>query len=84
MGYLLKPAQQARTYDKGYFYPGPAVKNVPITMAPQASQDVIAEFGRPEYAALIANNPHVQPLSAQEMVKAFHIWDEQIGSQKSK
>jgi putative spermidine/putrescine transport system substrate-binding protein len=84
MGYLLKPEQQAMTYDKGYFYPGPAVKNVPITMAPQASQDVIKEFGRPEYAALIANNPHAQPLSAQEMVKAFHLWDEQIGSQKSK
>ncbi len=84
MAYLLKPEQQAQTYDKGYFYPGPAVKNVPLTMAPKASQDVIKEFGRPEYAALIANNPHVQPLDAPAMVKAFHIWDEQIGTQKSK
>ncbi|SFB06303.1 putative spermidine/putrescine transport system substrate-binding protein [Collimonas sp. OK607] len=84
MAYLLKPAQQAMTYDKGYFYPGPAIKNVPLSMAPKSSQDVIKEFGRPEYDALIANNPHAQPLDAQEMVKAFHIWDEQIGTQKSK
>lgn len=84
MAYLLKPAQQAMTYDKGYFYPGPAIKNVPLSMAPKSSQDVIKEFGRPEYDALIANNPHAQPLDAQEMVKAFHIWDEKIGTQKSK
>ena len=84
MAYLLKPEQQAMTYDKGYFYPGPAVKNVPLSMAPKASQDVIAEFGRPEYDALIANNPHAQPLDAQAMVKAFRLWDEQIGTQKSK
>ncbi|WP_394778911.1 extracellular solute-binding protein [Undibacterium sp.] len=84
MAYLLKPEQQALTYDKGYFYPGPAVKNVPLSMAPQSSQDVIKEFGRPEYAELLAKNPHVQPLDAQEMVKAFRIWDQEIGTQKAK
>ena len=84
MSYLLKPEQQAMTYDKGYFYPGPAIKNVPLSMAPKSSQEVIKEFGRPEYDALIANNPHAQPLDAQEMVKAFQLWDQQIGSQKSK
>src|SRR5437016_904150 len=46
MKFLLEPTQQAMTYDKGYFYPGPAVKDVPITMAPKESQDVIKEFGR--------------------------------------
>ena len=35
------------TYDKGYFYPGPAVKDVTLAMAPQESQDVLKEFGRP-------------------------------------
>ena len=39
--FLLEPAQQAMTYDKGYFYPGPAVKNVPLSMAPKESQDII-------------------------------------------
>ena len=38
---LSKPAQ-AMTYDDGYFYPGPAVKDVPLSMAPAASQDAIA------------------------------------------
>lgn len=84
MGYLLKPEQQALTYDKGYFYPGPAVKNVPLSMAPQASQDVIKEFGRAEYADWIAKNPHVQPLDAKAMVKAFSIWDQEVGAQKFK
>jgi len=84
MAYLLQPKQQAQTYDKGYFYPGPAIKNVPVTMAPQASQDTLKEFGRAEYADWIAKFPHVQPLDAQVMVKAFRIWDEQVGAQKFK
>jgi len=84
MAFLLLPAQQALTYDKGYFYPGPAVKNVPITMAPQASQDVIKEFGRAEYADWIANRPHAQPLDSQALVKALRKWDEEVGAQKMK
>lgn len=84
MAHLLKPEQQALTYDKGYFYPGPAVRNVPLSMAPQTSQDVIKEFGRPEYAEWIAKNPHVQPLDSQSMVKAFRIWDQEVGAQKFK
>ncbi len=62
MTFMLKPAQQALTYDKGYFYPGPAVKDVPLSMAPAKSQDVIKEYGRPEYAKLLADRPHVVPL----------------------
>ena len=30
MNFLLQPEQQANTYDLGYFYPGPAVKDVPL------------------------------------------------------
>ena len=45
------------TYDKGYFYPGPAVKNVPLSMAPKESQDAIKEFGRPEYDKWLAEVP---------------------------
>lgn len=84
MTFLLEPAQQAMTYDDGYFYPGPAVKGVTLEMAPAHSQDVIRKFGRPEYAKLLAERPHVQPLSAQAMVAAFQKWDREIGSQKSK
>ena len=35
MAYLLKPEAQALTYDKGYFYPGPAVKGITLSMAPK-------------------------------------------------
>jgi hypothetical protein len=38
------------------FHPGPAVKNVPLSIAPWKSQDIIAEFGRPEYAKPIAES----------------------------
>ena len=57
MSYMLKPEQQAVTYDKGYFYPGPAVKGVTLAMAPQESRDVLKEFGRPNYDELIAKLP---------------------------
>jgi putative spermidine/putrescine transport system substrate-binding protein len=84
MKFLLEPSQQAMTYDKGYFYPGPAVKNVPLSMAPQESQDVIKEFGRAEYDGWIAKFPHAQPLDSKGLVDAFRIWDQQVGAQKTK
>ena len=84
MAFLLKPQQQAMTYDSGYFYPGPAVKNVPLSMAPKASQDVIKEFGRPEYDRWLTEFPHAQPLETKAMVDAFRRWDQEIGTQKTK
>jgi putative spermidine/putrescine transport system substrate-binding protein len=84
MNFMLEPAQQALTYDDGYFYPGPAVKDVPLSMAPAKSQEVIQKFGRPEYAKLLADRPHVLPLNAQAMVAAFQKWDREIGAQKTK
>jgi putative spermidine/putrescine transport system substrate-binding protein len=82
MNFVLEPKQQAIAYDKGYFYPGPAVKDVPLSMAPEESQEVIKKFGRPEYADWIANNPLELPLEPQQMVKAFNIWDQKIGAAK--
>ncbi|HVW93355.1 MAG TPA: extracellular solute-binding protein [Devosia sp.] len=79
MKYMLTPAAQAYTYDEGYFYPGPAVKDVPLSMAPKESQDAINQFGRPEYADWIANNPIETPLEPSAMVKAFDIWDKEVG-----
>jgi putative spermidine/putrescine transport system substrate-binding protein len=84
MNFMLEPAQQALTYDDGYFYPGPAVKDVPLSMAPAKSQEVIQKFGRPEYAKLLADRPHVLPLNAQSMVAAFQKWDREIGAAKTK
>jgi putative spermidine/putrescine transport system substrate-binding protein len=80
IAFLLTPEQQAYTYDEGYFYPGPAVKNVTLAMAPEKSQQVIAEFGRPEYADWIANNPIELPLEPEALVGAFRRWNEDIAS----
>ncbi len=82
--HMLTPQQQAYTYDEGYFYPGPAVKDVPLSMAPESSQKAIAEFGRPEYEKMIADNPMETPLTPEKMVAAFRIWDEQVGGAKKK
>ncbi len=82
MASLLRPEMQAYSYDEGYLYPGPAVRGVPVSMAPKRSQDVIAEFGRPEYAALIAGNPIELPLKPDQMVLAFQRWDQTVGTRR--
>ena len=53
-------------------------------MAPEASQQVIAEFGRPAYAKLMADVPVELPLPAAALVYAFQRWDEQIGAKAGK
>ena len=82
--YMLSKPAQAFAWDEGYFYPGPAVKDVPLTMAPKESQDVMAEFGRPEYDKLLAETPTELPLEADQMVIAFRQWDERVGAKKTK
>ncbi len=84
MAFMLKPDQQAITFDKGYFYPGPAVKGVDLSMAPADSQDVLKKFGRPEYDAWIKNTPIVLPLTPDKLVAAFAKWDKDIGGSKIK
>jgi len=84
MAYMLTPEAQAYTYDKGYFYPGPAVKNVSLSMAPKESQEAIKEFGRPEYDKWLSEFPHTQSLEAKQQVEAFRIWDQQVGAAKTK
>ena len=80
MSYMLKPEQQAITYDKGYFYPGPAVKGVTLAMAPEESRNILKEFGRPAYDDLIAKLPTEAPLTPERLVAAFRRWDQEIGS----
>jgi putative spermidine/putrescine transport system substrate-binding protein len=81
--WMLQPEQQAKAYDNGYFYPGPAVKDVTLDMAPQSSQEAIEKFGRPEYEQLIADNPQETSLPAEQQVAAFQRWDREIGSGKT-
>ncbi|MGI8953725.1 MAG: ABC transporter substrate-binding protein [Nocardioidaceae bacterium] len=80
--WMLTPDQQAKAYDAGYFYPGPAIEDVTLDMAPEESQQVIEEFGRDEYADLIADNPTATPLDAKALVAAFDRWDREIGGDK--
>ncbi len=82
--YMLSPPAQAMTYDKGYFYPGPAVKDVPLTMAPAESQRLVKEFERPYYAKLIAETPSEAQLPADKLVYAFSRWDQQVGARVGK
>jgi putative spermidine/putrescine transport system substrate-binding protein len=82
--YMLTRPAQATTYDKGYFYPGPAVAGVTLDMAPADSQAVVKEFGRPFYAELIASTPTEAPLPADRLVYAFQRWDQQIGAKVGK
>jgi putative spermidine/putrescine transport system substrate-binding protein len=84
MSFLLTKEQQAYTYDEGYFYPGPAVKDVTLDMAPPESQAAIKEFVRPEYEKWIADNPIELPLQPEQMVVAFRMWDEQVAGGKRK
>ncbi len=82
MGFLLQPRIQAYAYDEGFLYPGPAVRDVPLSMAPSRSQEVIAQYGRPEYAALIADNPIELPLRPDRLVAAFRKWNQLVGARR--
>jgi len=82
LAHMLTKEQQAKAYDKGYFYPGPAIKDVDLAAAPPDSRAAIEEFGRPEYTALIAGHPLEVPLGSKELVAAFDRWDREIGGAK--
>jgi putative spermidine/putrescine transport system substrate-binding protein len=84
IAWVLRPDQQARTYDNAYFYPGPAVKGVTLDMAPKDSQDAVRSVQRPLFDQLIKSRPIEMPLEAVPLVKAFEIWDQRIGANKQK
>ncbi len=83
INFMMQPEQQALTWDLGYFYPGPAIKDVPISMAPQSSQDCIEEYGRPEYDTILDKYKTHTQLEPKPMVDAFKMWDEEVGAQKT-
>lgn len=83
MAFMLQPEQQAGTYDRGYFYPGP-VTDVSLSAAPAESQSVVRDFGRPQYDRWIVERPVETPLTPDRLVLAFRRWDEQIGSKRAR
>lgn len=84
ISWALRPDQQAYTFDTGYFYPGPAVKYVSVSMAPSASQQVIQQYGHPEYGSLAQSVPIAMPLSSDNLNTAFDMWDQTVGGSKLK
>ncbi|MER7044886.1 ABC transporter substrate-binding protein [Streptomyces jumonjinensis] len=76
--WMLTPEQQAKSYDDGYFYPGPAIKDVPLAMAPRKSRNTIREFGVPEFDQWIDRFPKKPSLPAEQQVKAFDLWNRRI------
>ena len=79
IAWMLHPDQQAFSYDNGYFYPGPAVKNVTLDMAPATSQTAIKAVLPAQFDTWINQYPKVTSLPADTQVTAFNMWDQQIG-----
>jgi putative spermidine/putrescine transport system substrate-binding protein len=80
IAFLMQPSEQAVTYDSGYFYPGPAIKNVKLEMAPKDSQDKITAAIRPAYDLQIKKRPFTTPLDPMALVEAFDMWDKLVGA----
>ncbi|WP_339329056.1 ABC transporter substrate-binding protein [Streptomyces formicae] len=76
--WMLTPEQQAKAYDDGYFYPGPAIKNVPLSMAPEKSQRTLEEYGVPEFDQWIERFPKRPSLPAEAQVEAFDLWNREV------
>lgn len=80
MAWLLKPEMQAYTYDNGYFYPGPSIKGVPITMAPKECKERVNAAMRPAYETAIETFPATTQLDSKQLVQAMDMWDKLVGS----
>ena len=78
----LTPEQNAKAYENGYLYPGPAIEDATLDKAPQAAQDLVAKFGRDWYDDAIASRPVETQLSPEALVAAFDTWDRQVGAGK--
>ncbi|MEU2429237.1 extracellular solute-binding protein [Streptomyces sp. NPDC007861] len=76
--WMLTPEQQAKAYDDGYFYPGPAIKNVPLAMAPEKSRRTLEEYGVPEFDQWIERFPKKPSLPAEAQVEAFDLWNREV------
>ena len=80
MKWLMTPEMQAITYDSGYFYPGPSVKNITLDAAPKASQDKIRPAIRQSYEDLIKKLPSSTQLDPTHFMEALNMWDQMFGA----
>lgn len=84
IAWLLTPEMQAYNYDNGYFYPGPAVKNVPITMAPAQSQANVKKAMRKDLDEAVTKYPSTTQLDAAALTLACEMWDKLVGAKIKK
>ncbi len=84
MAFMLEPEQQAGTYDRGYFYPGPVTRRAAVRRPGREPGGGAREYGRPEYDRWIAERPFETPLTPDRLVAAFRRWDEQIGAKANR
>ncbi len=80
MQWLMTPNMQAITYDSGYFYPGPSVKDVPLDAAPKVSQDKIKPAIRQSYEDAIKTLPSSTQLDTTNFMEALNMWDQLFGT----
>ncbi|XBH20809.1 extracellular solute-binding protein [Jonesiaceae bacterium BS-20] len=80
--YFLEAENNANAFDTGYHYPGPAIEGATLDMAAPETQDLIKEFGRDWYDQHISEHETQSQLDAEQLIKAFDIWDREIGSGK--
>ncbi|WP_433557066.1 extracellular solute-binding protein [Pseudonocardia xinjiangensis] len=77
--FTLQPDQQALTYATGSLIT--ANKNVKPSDAPADGQALLQQFGRPDfYPQALASGQNHPPLPPATMVKAFDLWQREVGS----
>ncbi len=84
IAWLLKPNMQAFNYDTGYFYPGPAVKDVTLSMAPAESQAKIKAAERKYLDDAVTKYPSTTQLDAEALTTACDMWDRLVGAKIKK
>jgi putative spermidine/putrescine transport system substrate-binding protein len=84
MEWLMQPSWQAYMYDEGYFYPGPAIKGVPFSLAPSSSQAAVKPALRAQYDEWIAKYPNTTQLGATAFNDMSEMWDKLVGAKTKK
>ena len=80
MKWLVTPEMQAWNYDNGFHYPGPAVDNVPESLAPQEIQDVMNKFANRDYDVWFTQATIQIPLAAADLTTAYDMWSRLVGN----
>jgi putative spermidine/putrescine transport system substrate-binding protein len=78
--YMLSPEAQVITYSNGSFYPGPAIKGIPLSDAPDSIKNPLSQTVDPNYDNWIKNTAVVKPLAPADLVSAFNKWKADIAS----